>query len=160
MTENDAASGVILEVNNLRVAIHAKGTRTPVLRGASLQLEPGKILGLVGESGGGKTMVCKAILGVLPESARIEAGTIRFEGTDLVTLPAEERRALLGRSIAMILQNPMTALNPAFRIEDQVTDVLRLHAGLGREAARDRALELLASVHIREPARVLRLYPH
>ncbi len=67
-------------------------------------------------------MVCKAILGVLPESAKVEAGAIRFEGRDLLGMPADERRHLLGRSIAMILQNPMTALSPAFRIGDQVTD--------------------------------------
>ncbi len=150
----------ILQIENLRVAIHAKGKRTPVLRGVDLRLDPGKILGLVGESGGGKTMVGKAILGVLPESARVESGAIRFEGRDLLAMGANGHRALLGRSIAMILQNPMTALNPAFRIEDQVTDVLRLHAGLGRADARARALEMLTAVHIREPERVLRLYPH
>ncbi len=151
---------MILEIEDLRVSIHGKGTRTPVLRGAHLQLEQGRILGLVGESGGGKTMVCKAILGVLPESARVESGTIRFEGRDLLTMPARERRGLLGRSIAMILQNPMTALNPVFRIEDQMTDVLRLHAGLDRAQARARALEMLTAVHIRDPERVLRHYPH
>ncbi len=151
---------MIRELENLRVAIHSKGTRTPVLRGAHLQLEAGKILGLVGESGGGKTMVCKAILGVLPESARVESGSILFEGRDLLAMPARERRGLLGRSIAMILQNPMTALNPVFRIEDQMTDVLRLHASLDRAQARARALEMLAAVHIREPERVLRHYPH
>ena len=159
MTEKDA-SGVILEVDNLCVAIHSKGIRTPVLRGASLSLEQGRILGLVGESGGGKTMVCKAILGVLPESARIESGAIRFEGRDLVPMPAPERRGLLGGSIAMILQNPMTALNPAYRIGAQVTDVLRLHRGMDRAAARIRALEMLAAVHLRDPERVMRLYPH
>ena len=151
---------MILEIENLCVAIHAKNTRTPVLRGASLQLEQGKILGLVGESGGGKTMVCKAILGVLPESAKIESGSIRFEGRELQTMTARERRRLLGRSIAMILQNPMTALNPAYRIGAQVTDVLRLHRGMDRAGARVRALEMLASVHIRDPERVMRLYPH
>ena len=151
---------MILEIENLSVAIHAKGTRTPVLRGVSLQLEPGKILGLVGESGGGKTMVCKAILGVLPESAKVESGSIRFEGRELLSLPAQERRALLGRSIAMILQNPMTALNPAYRIGAQISDVLQLHRGMDKAAARLRALEMLASVHIRDPGRVMRLYPH
>ncbi len=155
-----SADAPLLEIENLRVAIHARGARTPVLRGVGLKLEAGRILGLVGESGGGKTMVGKAILGVLPDSARIEAGAIRFEGRDLLCLPPRERRALLGGSIATILQNPMTALNPAYRIGDQVTDVLRLHAGLGRAEARQRALELLDSVHIRAPERVLRLYPH
>ena len=150
----------ILEIEDLRVAIHHRGARTPVLRGVDLRLEAGQIVGLVGESGGGKTMVGKAILGVLPESARIEAGAIRFEGRDLLSMPPGERRALLGRSIAMILQNPMTALNPAYRVGDQVTDVLQLHMGLAKAAARLRALEMLAAVHIRAPERVMRLYPH
>jgi peptide/nickel transport system ATP-binding protein len=145
-----------LEIGNLSVSIGG----TPILRGVDLALEQGKILGLVGESGGGKTMVCKAVLGILPESARVTSGSIRFEGRELLAMAPKERRSLLGRSIAMILQNPMTALNPAFRIEDQVTDVLLLHAGLDRAQARARALELLAAVHIREPERVLRLYPH
>ena len=83
----------LLEIDNLRLAIHARGTRTPVLRGVDLRLDAGGILGLVGESGGGKTMVGKAILGVLPESARIESGAIRFDGKDLLALPATERRA-------------------------------------------------------------------
>ncbi len=151
---------LILEIEDLRVAIHNRGVRTPVLRSVHLRLEAGRILGLVGESGGGKTMVGKAILGVLPESARIEAGAIRFEGRELLSMPPGERRGLLGRSIAMILQNPMTALNPAYRIGDQVTDVLQLHMGLDRAPARIRALEMLAAVHIREPERVMRLYPH
>ena len=150
----------ILEIQNLCVAIHGKGARTPVLRGVDLSLEAGQVLGLVGESGGGKTMVGKAILGVLPESAKVEAGAIRFEGRDLIPMAARERRGLLGRSIAMILQNPMTALNPAYRIGPQVTDVLRLHMGMDAAAAHKRALDMLAAVHLRDPERVMRLYPH
>ena len=146
----------ILEIENLCISIGA----TPILRGVDLQLETGKILGLVGESGGGKTMVCKAILDILPESAKVTAGAIRFEGKDLLTMAKRERRGLLGPSISMILQNPMTALNPAYRIEDQVTDVLRLHMGASKSGARLRVLERLAAVHIRDPERVMRLYPH
>ena len=146
----------ILEIENLRVSIAGK----PVLRGVSLALPAGGILGLVGESGGGKTMVCKAVLGILPRGATVTGGSIRFEGRDLLALPAQERRALLGRAIAMILQNPMTALNPVYRIESQITDVMRLHLGLGDAEARRRALEMLHAVHIRDPERVLRLYPH
>ena len=146
----------ILEIENLCLSIGA----TPILRGVDLQLETGKILGLVGESGGGKTMVCKAILDILPESAKVTAGAIRFEGKDLLKMAKRERRGLLGPSISMILQNPMTALNPAYRIEDQVTDVLRLHMGASKSGARLRVLERLAAVHIRDPERVMRLYPH
>jgi ABC-type glutathione transport system ATPase component len=105
MIEKDA-SGVILRVENLCITIHANGARTPVVRGASLQLEQGRILGLVGESGGGKTMVCKAILGVLPESAMIEAGSIAFEGRELLAMPKPERRALLGRPHTVVVNVP------------------------------------------------------
>ena len=146
----------ILDIENLCLSIGA----TPILRGVDLQLETGKILGLVGESGGGKTMVCKAILDILPESAKVTAGAIRFEGKDLLKMAKRGRRGLLGPSISMILQNPMTALNPAYRIEDQVTDVLRLHMGASKSGARLRVLERLAAVHIRDPERVMRLYPH
>ena len=149
-------SANILDIENLCISIGA----TPILRGVDLQLETGKILGLVGESGGGKTMVCKAILDILPESAKVTAGAIRFEGKDLLKMAKRERRGLLGPSISMILQNPMTALNPAYRIEDQVTDVLRLHMGASTSGARLRVLERLAAVHIRDPERVMRLYPH
>ena len=149
-------SANILEIENLCISIGA----TRILRGVDLQLETGKILGLVGESGGGKTMVCKAILDILPESAKVTAGAIRFEGKDLLKMAKRERRGLLGPSISMILQNPMTALNPAYRIEDQVTDVLRLHMGASKSGARLRVLERLAAVHIRDPERVMRLYPH
>ena len=149
-------SANILDIENLCISIGA----TPILRGVDLQLETGKILGLVGESGGGKTMVCKAILDILPESAKVTAGAIRFEGKDLLKMAKRERRGLLGPSISMILQNPMTALNPAYRIEDQVTDVLRLHMGASKSGARLRVLERLAAVHIRDPERVMRLYPH
>lgn len=147
---------MILHIENLSIAIRG----TPVVRGVDLQLESGKILGLVGESGGGKTMVCKAVLGILPQSARITSGSIRFAGRELLTMPARERRGLLGLSIAMILQNPMTALNPVFRIGAQITDVLRLHLSLGAAEAHQRAAGMLAAVHIRDPERVMRLYPH
>jgi peptide/nickel transport system ATP-binding protein len=149
-------NAVILEIENLCISI---GT-TPILRGVDLRLDTGGILGLVGESGGGKTMVCKAVLGILPDSARITAGSIRFDGRELIGMPARERRGLLGRSIAMILQNPMTALNPAYRIETQLIDVLQLHMGLAKHAARVKAAEMLAAVHIRDPERVLHLFPH
>jgi len=148
--------GPVLDIEGLDVAI--QGNR--VVRGVSLRIDAGRIHGLVGESGGGKTMVCKAAIGILPRGARVERGAIRFGGRDVLALRAAERRALLGRSIAMILQNPMTALNPVYRISDQITDVLQLHLGLDLAAARRRALDLLHSVHIREPEKVLRLFPH
>jgi peptide/nickel transport system ATP-binding protein len=150
----------LLEIEGLHLELAAPGGAVPILRGVSLTLAAGTVLGLVGESGAGKTMVGKAVLGLQPERARISAGAIRFAGRDIAHLGAEARRALLGRAMALIPQDPMSALNPVLRIERQMTDVIRFHLGLGRAAARSRALALLAAVHIREPERVLRQYPH
>ena len=153
-------SEALLSVEGLDLDIVQGKHRQPILRDVNLEIGRGKILGLVGESGGGKTMVGKAVLGVLPDSARVRRGKILFEGRDLLALSAGERRGLMGRAIAMILQNPMTALNPVLRIETQLTDTLQLHLGLSKAEARERALKMLEAVHIREPARVLRQYPH
>lgn len=150
----------LLEIRDLHLVIGAGGAALPVLRGVDLALEAGEVMGLVGESGAGKTMVGKALLGILPQAARITAGQIRYEGRDITHLQPAERRRLLGRGLAMIPQDPMSSLNPVMRIEAQITGVLRRHLKLGRGAARDEALSLLESVHIRESARVLRQYPH
>jgi peptide/nickel transport system ATP-binding protein len=147
----------LLAIENLEVRLDG-GAR--LLRGVSLQVAGGQVLGLVGESGAGKTMVSRAVLGILPGNARITGGTIRFDGRDITRLPDSSRRHLLGREIAFIPQNPMTALNPVERIGRQVTDVLRMHLGLGRADADGRALELLRDVHLRDPERVLRAFPH
>ena len=147
---------VLLEIEDLRLAL--PGT-APILRGISLALDAGEVLGLVGESGAGKTMVGKAVLGLTPERARI-SGVIRFAGAALTGLGERQRRQLLGRGMALIPQDPMSALNPVRRIGAQMTDVIRFHLGLDRAAAKARALELLDAVHIRMPRRVLRQYPH
>jgi len=146
----------VLEIADLWLQIHS----TPVLRGIDLAIEPGQVLGLVGESGAGKTMVGRAVLGIAPARAVVTRGAIRFEGADLGGVDPARRRRLLGRDMSLIPQDPMTSLNPVHRIQVQLTDVLRLRLGLDRRAARTRALELLEQVHIRAPERVLRLYPH
>ena len=146
----------LLNISDLHVEIAG----ALVLRGVSLALEPGRVLGLVGESGAGKTMVSRVVLGIQPGNARITSGRVEFDGRDITHLDEHQRRHLLGREIALVPQNPMTALNPVARIEPQITDVLRLHLGLSRAASRVRALELLAAVHLRDPERVLRQYPH
>jgi peptide/nickel transport system ATP-binding protein len=132
----------------------------PILRSVSLDLAPGEALGLVGESGAGKSTIAKALLGLLPRTIRITEGEIVFEGRNLRTAPDRERRAIFGAAIALIPQDPMTALNPGRRIEAQLTDGLRLRRGLGAREAHSRALELLAEVRIANPERVLRSYPH
>jgi peptide/nickel transport system ATP-binding protein len=146
----------LLEIRDLRLALGDQ----PILRGVWLEVRAGQVAGLVGESGAGKTMVGRVVLGLQPENARILRGEVRFDGRDLLRIPERDRERLLGRDIALIPQNPMTALNPVARIEPQMTDVLRMHLGLDRRAARTRALELLRDVHIRDPERVLRRFPH
>ena len=145
----------ILDIKSLYLDI-----RQPILRGVSLQIKEGEVHGLVGESGAGKTMVGKCVLGLLPEHAKVTHGYINFDGRELLKIHAAEWRDLLGRDITLIPQNPMTALNPVKRIEPQITDVLQLHLGMTATAAKRRAAELLNDVHIREIDRVLKQFPH
>ena len=146
----------LLDIANLHLAID----RRPILRDVSLSVAPGKVVGLVGESGAGKTMLGRVVLGIQPHNSRITGGKVLFAEGDITHLSERSRAHLLGREIALVPQNPMTALNPVARIEPQITDVLRMHLGLDRHTARVRALELLQAVHLREPERLLRQYPH
>jgi peptide/nickel transport system ATP-binding protein len=147
-----------LAIEDLKVAL--RNGAAPVLRGVTLQVQPGEVRGLVGESGAGKSMIGRAVLGLLPTDARITAGRISFEGSDLVAMREADRRHLLGRRIALIPQDPMTSLNPVRRVGAQLTLLLRHHLGLSKSAALARATELLAEVAIREPERLLTRYPH
>jgi peptide/nickel transport system ATP-binding protein len=149
----------VLSIQDLHVAIDG-ATAANILRGVSLNVDAGEVRGLVGESGAGKSMLGRAVLGLLPEHAQISGGTILFEGRDLLAMPERERRGLLGRRIALIPQDPMTSLNPVKRVGAQIAAVLRHHLGLSRHEARERSVELLAEVAIRDPRRVLTLYPH
>ncbi|MGY5776012.1 ABC transporter ATP-binding protein [Rhizobium sp. LEGMi135b] len=141
-------------------AISDRDGGAPILRDVSLTLERGEVRGLVGESGAGKSTIAKALLGILPRSVRITSGSILFESRDLLTLSARELRGIMGSEISLIPQDPQTALNPGRRIEAQLTDGLRLKRGMSSSDARRRALKLLEEVHIRDPERVLRAYPH
>ena len=150
----------VLSIRDLRVSIGHGPRATNVLRGVSLSLQPGEVRGLVGESGAGKSMLGRAVLGLLPADARIVTGTIQFAGRDFLAMPEPERRDLLGRRIALIPQDPMTSLNPVKRVGVQIAMVLQRHLALSRRAALQRATELLTEVAIRDPQRVLELYPH
>jgi peptide/nickel transport system ATP-binding protein len=146
-----------LRVNNLSVRLK-KGP--PLLRRVSLQVAAGDVHGLVGESGAGKSMIGKAVLGILPPSVEVTGGEIWLDGVDLLSLPLAERRRRIGATAALIPQDPLTALNPSHRIGPQITDRLVDILGWSRADANRRALELLAEVQIPDPARVLRSYPH
>jgi peptide/nickel transport system ATP-binding protein len=134
--------------------------RSAILRDVSLSVGRGETHGVVGESGAGKSTIGKAVLGMLPRAVRVTGGEIRFEGQNLLTMPNAALRRLISEKIALIPQDPMTALNPSRRIEGQLTDGLRLTRGLGARPAREIALRLLNEVYIREPERVLRSFPH
>jgi peptide/nickel transport system ATP-binding protein len=141
-------------------AISLRDGNRPILRRVSLSVDTGEVHGLVGESGAGKSTIAKAILGIIPSQVRVTGGRIGFEGRDLLSLSPNELRAVLGRDIALVPQDPSTALNPARRIDAQITDGLRLKRGLSAKEARERARALLEEVQIRDPERVLNSYPH
>jgi peptide/nickel transport system ATP-binding protein len=146
-----------LSVRNLTVRLR---NGPPLLRRVSLDVAPGEVRGLVGESGAGKSMIGKAVLGILPPSVQITEGEIFLDGIDLLRLHPKDSRRRIGASCALIPQDPLTALNPSHRIGPQITDRLVDILGWTRPAAEARAMELLAEVQITEPARVLRSYPH
>jgi len=146
-----------LSVRNLSVRLK---NGPPLLRRVSLDVAAGEVRGLVGESGAGKSMIGKAVLGILPPSVEITEGEIFVGGTDLLRLPPRESRRRIGASCALIPQDPLTALNPSHRIGPQITNRLVDILGWTRSAAEARARDLLAEVQIADPARVLRSYPH
>jgi oligopeptide/dipeptide ABC transporter ATP-binding protein len=147
----------LLEVRDLSVSI---GALQPLDR-ISFSLDKGRILGLVGESGSGKSLTAMALMGLLPLiGGRVSSGSVRFDGTELVGLADEPYRALRGRRIALITQNPMTSLDPMVRVGHQIDQVGRLHKGLSPAAARARSIELLTQLRIPDASTVHQQYPH
>jgi oligopeptide/dipeptide ABC transporter ATP-binding protein len=151
----------LLEVESLQVGFDTEAGLLRAVDGVSFSLEPGRTLGIVGESGCGKSVTASAILRLIPSPpGRILGGAIRFDGTDILQLPRKELSRIRGREIAMIFQDPMTALNPVFTVERQMGEVLTYHFGLDRAAARARSIEMLRTVGIAEPEARLSSYPH
>jgi oligopeptide/dipeptide ABC transporter ATP-binding protein len=150
----------LLEVRDLRVELALGRGVVHAVRGASFDVAPGEALGLVGESGSGKTMALRAIVGLLPRRGAVTGGSIAFDGEDLGEAGADRLREIRGRSIAMVFQEPMTALNPVMRVGEQIAEMPRVRLGKSRPQAHDRALELMRLVGIPDPPRRARAYPH
>ncbi len=151
----------LLEVRKLTTCFKVDGGEFTAVDDVSFSVESGRTLGIVGESGCGKSVTSLSIMGLLPKGqGRIAAGSIRFDGVDLVQLSAPQLRALRGNRIAMIFQEPMSSLNPAFTIGDQLIEAIRCHRDLGPAAARLHAIEMLRRVRIPTPEQRIDSYPH
>ena len=151
----------LLSLSSLRVVFGNGRGELPAVDDIGFDVAEGEVLGIVGESGSGKSVTALSIMGLLPKPpARVAAGSIRFQGQDLLGLTEREMRGIRGRGIGMIFQEPMTSLNPVFPVGDQLMETVRVHERLGRAAQRERAIAMLAKVGIAEPERRLGDYPH
>ncbi len=151
----------LLEVEDLTTVLHLPAGQAAAVEGISLSVGSGETLGIVGESGCGKSMLALSLLGLQPNPpAEITAGSARFEGADLLALPPDRIRDIRGRRIGMIFQEPMTALNPVMQVGEQIAEVCRRHLGLGSRAAWRRAVDLLEQVRVPDPGRRARGYPY
>ena len=150
----------LLEVTDLRTHFHTRNGVVRAVDGVSFSLEKGETLGLVGESGSGKSVTCQSLLRLVPQPPARLAGRALFAGTDLLSCPARELRAIRGRRIGMIFQDPMTSLNPYLRISEQLIEPLLIHEKLSRRDALARGLAMLEAVGINDAAARLHHYPH
>src|SRR5947208_15830024 len=150
----------ILSLEHLSVRLPGGADRTHALRGVSLEIASNEILCVVGESGSGKSMMANAVMRLLPNEVTIDDGRVMFEGRDLCAASAAEMRNVRGAGIAMIFQEPMTALNPLRTIGDQIGEMFSIHTDLSRAAIRARMLALLEDVRIPDPEAAARAYPH
>jgi peptide/nickel transport system ATP-binding protein/oligopeptide transport system ATP-binding protein len=151
----------LLSIRNLKTHFYSAGKTIRALDGVSFDIEEGGSFGLVGETGCGKTVTALSILRLIPfPPGKIVGGEIHFRGRNLLDLPEEAVRSIRGKEISMIFQEPMTSLNPVFRIGDQMTEVIMLHQGLGKSQAFEKAIEMLELVHMPEAGKVMKQFPH
>jgi len=158
--EASELEGPLLEVEDLHTSFASPRGPVRAVDGVSFSVDRGRTLGIVGESGSGKTVLVRSVMGLLPPNVAERSGHVRLSGHEISSLSASEMRDVWGNQIALVFQDPMTALNPVVRIGRQITESLRLRAGLDRKAARETAIALLESVGLPSPARRLRAYPH
>ena len=152
--------GPILEINNLSISFFTRLREIPAVMDFSVSVQPGEAVGLVGESGCGKSTVALGVMQDLGRNGRIVGGSIKFKGRDLSEMSAEELRDIRGSEIAMIYQEPMASLNPAMRIGKQLMEVPMIHAGMSEKEAYARALQVVTDVKLPDPERILKAYPH
>ncbi|MDK2940558.1 MAG: nickel transport system ATP-binding protein [Acetobacterium sp.] len=149
----------ILEVNNLSVVLRNKKTDKEILTGVSFQLRKGQCLGILGESGSGKSICAKAVMGLLDDQFKV-SGEIWYKNENLLQLSKEKRRSLRGKEMAMILQNPMTCFDPLYRVADQIAETYETHMAIDKNKINAYAVRTLEKMLIRNPDDVLRKYPH
>ena len=149
----------LIDIEDLRVSFFTPGGEVQAVRGVSWFLNEGEALGIVGESGSGKSVSVYAIMRLLQHPGRVTGGSIRFNGTDILSLSEDDMRKIRGNDIAMIFQDPMTSLNPVYTVGNQICEPLKLHRNMKGKRARERAVELLGMVGIPKPARRLKQYP-
>jgi peptide/nickel transport system ATP-binding protein len=159
-SSSPADSASLLAVDRIRVEFNVKGEWLPVVEDVSFDVKPGQTIGLVGESGSGKTVSALAVMGLLPPGGRLAAGHVGFNGRELTTMAPGELRKLRGAEISMIFQEPMTSLNPAYSVGNQIAEQVRVHQGVSRKEAWRVAVEMLDKVEIPNAAKRAREYPH
>ena len=150
----------LLTIRNLTVRFATSTGSFTAVDGIDVRVDKGEVLAIVGESGSGKSVSMLAAMGLLPDTAIVSADEMSFDGHDLLSMTARERRKIIGREITMIFQEPIASLNPSFTAGYQIEEVLRFNAGLSRKAARARAIELFNQVGLPDPEGKLKSYPH
>lgn len=150
----------LLRVDNLKTNFYIKDKKVEAVRGVSFHVNKGDILGIVGESGSGKSVLMKSVMNILPENAKIEDGKVYFNNIDISSMNKKEMKNIKGKEIAMIFQDPMTALNPLKKVGDHLIEVLIRHKGINKKSAKIIALDILKQVGIQMPEKRINQYPH
>lgn len=156
----DIDSNYILEVEDLKITFFSHKQEVNAVRGVNFRVKPGEIVAIVGESGSGKSVTMKSVIGILPEQAKIQAGKMTFLGKDMLDFSEKEKRSMRGKDIAMIFQDPMTALNPLKTIGNHMMEVIVRHQKISKKEAYEKAIELLKKVGIPSPESRMKQFPH